>query len=98
MIDEMDTIMGEPQLPASQVDEEAVLACVMIDSRSLAQVIDRLEPAHFYFEHTRSVYEAMVALWSERAPIDFLALTTELEHRGRLRLLNVERRSRGNEG
>src|SRR5450755_2882830 len=88
MIDETDTRVGEPQLPASQIAEESVLGCIMLDPAVITAVWDTLTADHFYYEHTRCVYEVMVSLFNERQEINYLALCNELEQRSRLRLVS----------
>lgn len=64
--------------------EEAVLGSCLMDSRAIVQVMNFLQPSDFFRETNRAVYEAILALESRKAAIDFLTVRAELERQGRL--------------
>ncbi len=73
---------GAPaQVPANIEAEEAVLGAVLLDNTALDQV-EFLEPADFYSAFNRQIFEAVLELGRERAPIDPVSLATKLEALG----------------
>lgn len=56
----------------------SVIGAIIIDSKSLANVIDELKPKHFYFESFRSCYEAILRLSSKGNSIDFVTVLSEI--------------------
>ncbi|MBI3762236.1 MAG: replicative DNA helicase [Chloroflexi bacterium] len=64
--------------------EEAVLGSVLIQADAFFNVAQFLRAEDFYIVKNRWIWEAFVELHDQRAPIDFLTVTEELERRGRL--------------
>ncbi len=63
--------------------EEAVLGSILIDPESLHRVYF-LSPGDFFLVKHQWVWQAIIALNEQRAPIDHLTVCTELEHRSQL--------------
>jgi replicative DNA helicase len=74
-----------PQIvPHNREAEEAVLGSVMINPEAYYDLVEFLEADDFYIHRHRWVWEAFKHLIENRAPIDFLTVTTELEQQGQL--------------
>lgn len=66
------------ELEAAKTAEMSVIGAIIIDSKSLASVIDELKPEHFYFEQLKVCYEAVLKLSSKGKPIDFVTVLNEV--------------------
>jgi replicative DNA helicase len=66
--------------------EQSVLGAILLSDRSLyALVIEEgLRPEDFYRQHHGTIYEAMLALYSESEPVDVLTVTDRLRQMGKL--------------
>lgn len=65
--------------------EESVIGSALIDPESLMfRLAPILKPEHFFIVKNAWVWEAMLALYERREPIDFLIVCHELETRNRL--------------
>lgn len=72
-------------LPPHNIDAECgVLGSMIIDPEAILRVADLLQPADFYRDAHRTIYEAMLALIKRNEPADFLTLCDELERQGTL--------------
>src|SRR5579875_371285 len=76
--------LPERRLPCHIEAEQAVLGSLLLDPKALLQVVDMLEPADFYREAHRLIYAAMLHLFHQRKPADFLTVCDELERRHQL--------------
>ena len=74
----------DKQVPANVEAEEAVLGALLIDPEAIFKVLPILQADDFYLQKHRWIYEAMIRVHERRDPIDFLTLTTELDHQDRL--------------
>ena len=68
----------EIEFEAAKTAEMSVIGAIVIDSKSLASVIDELKPEHFYFEQLKVCYEAILRLSSKGNPIDFVTVLSEV--------------------
>lgn len=67
------------QLPPQSLDyEAAVLGAILLDKDALQNVVEILQPEHFYAEANQMVYTAMLNLNARMAPIDILTVCSEL--------------------
>src|SRR3954449_5312682 len=66
--------------------EMSVLGAILISDRTLyALVIEEgLKPEDFYRERHKLIYEAMLALYNEKEPVDAVTVTDHLRQRNRL--------------
>jgi replicative DNA helicase len=64
--------------------EEAVLGAILIDPEAIFRVLPFLQADDFYLQKHRWIYEAVISIHERREPVDFLTLTTELEHHNHL--------------
>lgn len=65
--------------PHDQEAEQAVLGAVLIDKDAMVQVSQLIIGENFYEDRHRLIYDAMLALYEERKPIDLLTLTSVLK-------------------
>ena len=72
--------MVDPRIPPHNDDaERSVLGAIMIDKDAVVAVAEFLRPEHFYKEINGMIYEAILALFEEREPIDLVTLTDKLK-------------------
>lgn len=64
--------------------EAAVLGSVLIDQESMIKIADYVAADDFYTDKNRLVFDAMIALYGKREPIDILSLSHTLEVRNQL--------------
>jgi replicative DNA helicase len=77
--------VNDVRLPPNDNDaEEAVIGSLLIDGTAIFQIADFLQPADFYFEPNRWLYEAAVALYKDDVAINQVTLAQELSREGRL--------------
>ena len=68
------------KLPPQAVDvEEIVLGALMIDERSIEDVVERLKPEHFYKDENQKIYSAIFTLIKEEKPVDLLTVSAQLK-------------------
>ncbi len=76
------------KLPPQAIDfEEAVLGALMLEKDALTAVLDILKPEVFYKEAHKTIFEAIISLFSKTEPIDILTVTNELKSRGDLEII-----------
>src|SRR5690606_25552195 len=76
------------KLPPQAIDlEEAVLGAMMIDKKGVDDAIDILTPEAFYKEAHQHIFEAIKKLFDANAPVDLLAVSTQLRKDGKLDLV-----------
>lgn len=64
--------------------EQSVLGSLMLDKDAIIRVADLVKVGDFYKDDHNRIYEAILALYDEREPIDVLSLANRLEERGLL--------------
>ena len=64
--------------------EEAVLGALLVEPSCVDDAIGELDPACFYSEKHRIIYEAMRSLAGEHVPLDFLSVSQKLKAGGKL--------------
>ncbi|MBX4189325.1 replicative DNA helicase [Candidatus Parcubacteria bacterium] len=67
--------------PHSLEAEMALLGSIMLRPDAIYEVMDMVQPASFYFEKHRLIYETMLELFSKRTPIDLLSLSSRLKEK-----------------
>jgi replicative DNA helicase len=73
------------RMPPSNIEAECgVLGSLIIDPEAIVRVIDFLKPEDFYRDAHRSIYEAILSLYREHTPPDFIEVCDELERKGQL--------------
>ncbi len=70
------------KLPPQNLDAEGmVLGSVLIDKNAIFQVADILTSSDFYSPQHEKIFEAILALYEKRQPIDVMTLTTYLKEK-----------------
>ena len=54
--------------------EQCVLACILIDSRCITRILDKIRIEYFFNEINKSIYRIMVAMFSSGYPIDVITV------------------------
>ena len=73
--------MTPSKLPPQNLDaERSVLGALLLDEDAIIKVVEFLMPDHFYNPHHRKIYEAALALFERRDPLDIVTITNELEN------------------
>ncbi|GAB4027000.1 MAG: replicative DNA helicase [Candidatus Microgenomates bacterium] len=67
--------------PHSDEAEKSVLGSILMDRDAIVQVSEILLPEYFYNERHGMLYEAMLALYEERSPIDLVTLPQKLKEK-----------------
>ncbi len=76
------------RVPPQNLEAEAsVLGALLLDKDAIVKVADFLVSSSFYKEAYRVIYEAMLALFEAREPIDVLSLSDKLKSKGELERL-----------
>lgn len=70
--------------PHSTEAELAVLGAMFLERSAIARTIEILEPAAFYHDQHRKIYEAILALFERGVPVDIVTVADELRRRGHL--------------
>lgn len=70
--------------PHSIEAEQSVLGALMLDKDAIIKVADLVRVGDFYKEDHNRIYEAMLALYEEREPIDVLSLANRMEEKKEL--------------
>ncbi|MFA6198506.1 MAG: replicative DNA helicase [Patescibacteria group bacterium] len=73
--------------PQNDEAEQAVLGSLLIDKDAIIRVGDVLQPADFYRDIHRFIYEAMVEIYAKREPIDLLSLANRLSENNKLEIV-----------
>ena len=69
--------------PPSNVDAEAsLLGAILIDTDAIVKIADQITTLDFYDQRHARIYEAIVALYEKRSPIDVLTLADQLKGAG----------------
>lgn len=71
--------------PHSLEAEESVLGSLLIDPEAVIKVAELLTPDSFYDRRHQALFQAMMALYENRRPIDAVTLTGELKKLGKLK-------------
>ena len=77
----MDELVSR-QLPHSVEAEQAVLGSMLIDSRCVPDVVERLKPDDFYMRQNREIYEVLYAMFSRFETIDPVTLLDRMKQAG----------------
>src|ERR1051326_3045489 len=65
--------------------ERAILGAILLDGAAITEAREHgLAPEHFSLDSHRRIYGGMVAIAESSRPIDYVTLSSELEHKGEL--------------
>lgn len=77
--------MAVVRIPPHDLEsEQAVLGAILIDKDSILNISQLISPDNFYDDRHHDIYDAMLALYEERKPLDLLTITGELKKRKKL--------------
>jgi len=77
----MDELLGK-KTPHSAPAEQAVLGSMLIDSRCIPEVLERLKPDEFYIQLNRDIYETIYSMFSYSMAIDPVTVLDQMKVRG----------------
>ena len=77
----MDELLGR-KTPHSAPAEQAVLGSMLIDSRCIPEVLERLKPDEFYIQLNRDIYETVYSMFSYSMAIDPVTVLDQMKVRG----------------
>jgi len=70
------------RVPPQSIDAEmSVLGSIMIDNEALGKILETLEPACFYRNAHRRIFEGALSLYERNEPIDLITLSEELKRK-----------------
>lgn len=68
------------KIPPNDIEvEKLVIGALLIDNFSVNDVLQFLEPKHFYDNNNRSIFEAIISINEKNQPIDAVTLVEELK-------------------
>ena len=70
------------QAPHSASAEQAVIGSMLIDTRCIPDVIERLKGAEFYIQQNRDIFETIYAMFSYGQTIDPITVLDQMKTRG----------------
>lgn len=68
--------------PQNQEAEASLLGAILIDADALVKIADHVRPDDFFDARHKHIYEAILALYERRSPIDVLTLADQLKGTG----------------
>jgi len=77
----MDELLGR-KTPHSAPAEQAVLGSMLIDSRCIPEVLEKLKPEEFYIQLNRDIYETIYSMFSYSMAIDPVTVLDQMKVRG----------------
>ena len=77
----MEELLGR-QAPHSASAEQAVIGSMLIDTRCIPDVIERLKGAEFYIQQNRDIFETIYAMYSYGQTIDPNTVLDQMKTRG----------------
>ena len=83
VLEELNTLLGKipPQSPEL---EKAVLGAVLIQSNSIYDIMNIVQPESFYVPAHRVIFGSMITLMKSQKPIDAITISEELRTNGQL--------------
>jgi len=73
--------------PHSLEAEKSTLGSLLVDKEAIVKISDFLKAEDFYHDAHRIIYEAILALYDKRSPIDLVTLANSLEDKKELKLV-----------
>ena len=77
----MDELLGR-KTPHSAPAEQAVIGSMLIDSKCIPEVLEKLKPDEFYIQLNRDIYETIYAMFSYSMVIDPVTVLGQMKVRG----------------
>lgn len=78
----MDEGNKSKQMPQNTEAEASLLGAILIDADALVKIADTISATDFYDDKHKHIYEAILALYERRSPIDVLTLSDQLKTAG----------------
>jgi replicative DNA helicase len=75
------------QMPQNLEAEASLLGAILIDADALVKIADIVGINDFYDDRHKHIYEAIIALYERRSPIDVLTLSDQLKTAGFLDMI-----------
>lgn len=76
----------EPRIPPQNLEaEQSVLGALMLDKDGIFQIADFLEPNDFYSDKHKQIYQAILDLFLQNDPVDFLSIHSRLKNKNLLK-------------
>ena len=73
------------KVPPNDIEaEQAIIGSMLTDRDAVISAIEVLKPDDFYREDNKTIYEAILNLYSRSEPIDIITVRAELESMGKL--------------
>ena len=83
--------LAQAKIPPQAIDlEKAILGAMLIDKRSVDEVVDLLKPEVFYLPEHQQIYFAIHELFEQGKPIDIFTVTEKLRSLGNLKEVGGE--------
>ena len=70
--------------PQNQEAEQSVLGGMLLDNEAIHRVVEAIEPADFYREAHRKIYQAILDLYQRNEPADIVTVTAAIKANGSL--------------
>ena len=70
--------------PQSIESEQSILSSILLNQSALIEILDVLEPHHFYKDANNKIYSASVELFKKNEPVDLVTVTNHLRDMGEL--------------
>lgn len=78
----MDGDISKLTAPQNLEAEASLLGAILIDADALVKIADKVRPNDFFDARHKHIYEAVLALYERRSPIDVLTLADQLKGTG----------------
>ena len=73
------------KVPPNDIEaEQAIIGSMLTDRDAVISAIEVLKPQDFYREDNKTIYEAILNLYSRSEPVDIITVRAELESMGKL--------------
>ena len=77
----MDELLGR-KTPHSAPAEQAVIGSMLIDSRCITEVLERLKADEFYIKANRDIFETIYTMFAYGQTIDPVTVVDQMRVRG----------------
>mgnify|MGYP001596582931 CR=1 FL=1 len=84
----MATTQLSVRIPPHSTDAEiSVLGALLLDKDAVIAIVEFLKGEHFYDDRHKEIFEAILSLYEDRTPVDFLTVSERLKKRKRLKMI-----------
>jgi len=70
--------------PHNLETEESLLSAMLVDNSVMGDIVDILNPSHFYRTQHKLIYRAILQLFEKGEPVDYITVTNRLKENGDL--------------